>query len=232
VPKEASNIARRRSAALTGGKSGYVDRRREIFQAAAEVFKERGFRGTTLSHVAEAMGTDRASLYYYVSSKDELFQEVVSEAVNVNLAAATAIRDEDGPAPDKLRRLIEGLMASYAAYYPVLYVLIQENLSHVAPEHSEWAQEMKRINREYERLVIEIIEAGQKEGTFRDSAPAWLLAYGVIGIVGWSNRWFNPNKSPVSAEEIGVAFADVLLTGLTVQPAAGTRSRRRKSQAG
>jgi AcrR family transcriptional regulator len=220
VPKDASNIARRRSAALSGAKSGYVDRRREIFQAAAEVFKERGFRGTALSHVAEAMGTDRASLYYYVSSKDELFQEVVSEAVNVNLAAATAIRDEDAPAPDKLRRLIEGLMASYGQYYPVLYVLIQENLSHVAPEHGDWAQEMQRINREYERVVIEIIQSGQDEGTLRDTAPAWLLAYGVIGIVGWTNRWFNPSKSPVGAEEIGVAFADTLLHGLVTGEAA------------
>jgi TetR/AcrR family transcriptional regulator, cholesterol catabolism regulator len=228
VAKEASNIARRRSAALAGAKSGYVDRRREVLEAAAQVFKERGYRGTTLSHVAEAMGTDRASLYYYVSSKDELFQEVVSEAVSVNLAAGTAIRDEEWPAPEKLRRLIEGLMVSYEAYYPVLYVLIQENLSHVPPEHGKWAQEMQRINREYERVVIEIIQAGQDEGTIRDDAPAWLLAYGVIGIVGWTNRWFNPGKSPVSAPEIGAVFADVVLSGVVRRPATSAKPRPRK----
>jgi TetR/AcrR family transcriptional regulator, cholesterol catabolism regulator len=227
VTNQASNIARRRAAALTGANSGYVGRRREILETAAAVFKERGFRGTTLSHVAEAMGTDRASLYYYVSSKNELFQEIISEAVNVNLAEAKAIRSQDDPAPEKLRRLIEGLMASYAEYYPVLYVLIQENLSHVAPERADWAKEMTRINREYERVLIDIIETGQKEGTVRTSAPAWLLAYGIIGMVGWTNRWFNPNKSPVTAQEIGVAFADVILTGLTEQ-APSARSRRKK----
>jgi TetR/AcrR family transcriptional regulator, cholesterol catabolism regulator len=215
VPKEASKISRRRAAALTGATSGYVDRRREILEAAAQVFKERGFRGTTISHVAEAMGADRASLYYYVSSKDELFQEVISEAVTVNLAAAKAIRKDEGPAPEKLRRLIEGLMASYGEYYAVLYVLIQENLSHVAPEQSDWAKEMKRINRQYERVLIDIIQAGQDEGTVRASAPAWLLAYGIIGMVGWTNRWFNPDKSPITAQEIGAAFADTLLSGLT-----------------
>jgi hypothetical protein len=35
-----------------------------------------------------------------------------------------------------------------------------------------------------------------------------------IGMVGWTNRWFDPNESPVAAPEIGVAFADVLLSGL------------------
>src|SRR4051794_26793315 len=60
-----SNIARRRAAALDDARPEYVERRREIVRAAAGVFKARGFAGTTLGHVAEALGVDRASLYYY-----------------------------------------------------------------------------------------------------------------------------------------------------------------------
>ena len=41
-----------------------------------------------------------------------------------------------------------------------------------------------------------------------------LTAYGIIGMVGWTNRWFNPNDSPLSAGEIGSAFSDILLGGL------------------
>lgn len=215
-----SEIARRRTAARKEPGSRYTKRRREIAEAAAVEFKKRGFRGTTLSHVAEAMGVDRASLYYYVSNKEELFEELVSEVVKVNLAAASAIRDGEGTAPEKLRRLIEGLMASYAEHFPVLYVLIQENLAHVAPERSAWAEEMKGINRAYEDVVIEIIEAGQAEGTLVDSAPPRLLAYGIIGMVGWTNRWFNPQRSLLGADEIGRAFADTLLNGLVAAPKA------------
>jgi AcrR family transcriptional regulator len=212
--RQESNIAQRRAAARGGSSAEYLERRAEMVQAASRVFKERGFRGTTLKHVAEAMGVDRASLYYYVSSKDELFQEIVSEAVKVNLTTAKAIRAEDAPAPEKLRRLIESLMISYADYYPVFYVLIQENLNHVAPEHSAWAQRMRRVTREYEEIVMGIVREGQRKGTLRDAAPAWLIAYEVIGIVGWTNRWFNPNESPVDARQIGSAFADILLDGL------------------
>jgi TetR/AcrR family transcriptional regulator, cholesterol catabolism regulator len=219
-----SNIGRRRDAAREGEKKHYVVRRQAIVRAAAQVFKERGLSRTTLTHIAEAMGADRASLYYYVSSKEDLFQEIVSEAVKVNLATATAIRDDDAPAPEKLRRLIEGLMVSYGEFYPVLYVLIQENLSHVSSEHGAWAEDMKRVNREYERVLIDIIEAGQADGTVRATAPAWLIAYGLIGMVGWTNRWFNPNESRVSAQEIGTAFADIVLLGLAPEPQASARS--------
>jgi len=214
VGREPSNIARRRAAARGDGRAEYAERRRDIVRTASRVFKERGFRGTTLGHVAEAMGVDRASLYYYVSSKEELFQEIVQEAAAVNVAAAEAIRDSDLPAPQKLRRLIEEMMSGYAEHYPVLYLLLQENLNHVAPEHSEWAAEMKALNRVYEQIVIDIVRAGQEDGTLSAATPAWLAAYGIIGIAGWTHRWFNPGESPVSAQEIGSAFADMVLDGL------------------
>jgi TetR/AcrR family transcriptional regulator, cholesterol catabolism regulator len=209
-----SKIGKRRSAARDEPGSRYTRRRREIVEVAARVFKQRGYRGTSISRIADEMGADRASMYYYVSSKEELFQEIVSEVVKVNLAEAIAVRDAEIAIPEKLRLLVEGLMGSYAEHFPVLYVLIQENLAHVSPERGEWAEEMKEVNRSYERVVIEIIEAGQADGSVVDTAPAWLLAYGIIGMVGWTNRWFNPQQSPLSAQEIGTAFADTLLDGL------------------
>ncbi|MBV9819654.1 MAG: TetR family transcriptional regulator [Solirubrobacterales bacterium] len=209
-----SNIARRRAAARIDPRASYVERRREIVCAAATVFKERGFRGTTLAHIADAMGADRASLYYYVASKQELFREIVSDAVRVNLATATAIRDGGGDDADKLRRLMESLMRSYAEFYPVLYVLIQENFSHVDPERGEWAREMRELNLEYETVLTDVIASGQAAGILRDRAPAWLIAHGVMGMFGWTNRWFNPNRSPLTADEVGRAFADLLLDGV------------------
>ncbi len=211
-----SNIARRRAAALGDGRPEYVERRREIVRAASQVFKDRGFRGTTLGHVAERMGVDRASLYYYYSSKEELFQDIVTGEVQVNTRTAEAIRDSDAPAPVKLRRLIEDMMRSYEEHYPVLYVLIQENLNQVLPEHSEWATAMKDIQKSYEAVVIGIVQDGMDAGTIRADAPAWLVAYGIIGVVGWTNRWFNPAETAVTAAEIGSAFADMVLDGLTM----------------
>jgi TetR/AcrR family transcriptional regulator, cholesterol catabolism regulator len=220
-PKQTSNIGRRRATARGDARDGYVERRREIARAAAQVFKERGFGRTTLNHVADALGTDRASLYYYVGSKDELFEDLVSDAVRLNLNMARSIRDEDAPAPDKLRRLIVGLMESYAEDYPVLYVLIQENLDHVGDARADWAGQMKEINTEFVDVLIEIIEAGQREGTLAATTPPWLVAYAVMGMLGWTNRWFRPDESPASAEEIGTAFADTVLNGLVLEaPAA------------
>ena len=223
MAESSSGIARRRRAAHDEGNPAYLRRRRELVQAAARVFKAKGLQRANLGDIAAESGADRASLYYYVGSKEELFHEVVREAVEANLAAARGIRDRAGSAPEKLRELIVSLMQSYSDHYPILYVFIQENLSHVPDQHAAWARDMRRVNKDYEQIVVEIVQAGFDEGSMRPVAPAWVVAYGIMGMVGWTNRWFNPEESPASAREIGGAFADSVLLGLE-QPA--DRERR------
>lgn len=212
-----SGIGKRRAAANSDGGVAYQERRTEIVGAAAQMFKQNGYRGTKLGDVAEALGLDRASLYYYIGSKEELFQQVVGGAVEANAAAAEEIRDGAGTAAEKLRKLIPALMVSYGENYPFLYVYIQEHLGALAHDTSPWAREMRRHNKRYENAVVAIVQAGVDEGTLRTGTQPWVVAFGIIGMAAWSNRWFNPEESPVPADEIGVAYAEVLLHGLVVR---------------
>ena len=159
-----SGIARRRAAAREEKNNpSYMQRRQEIIAAAAKVFKRKGYEGTSLSDIAEELGTDRANLYYYIAGKQELFEEVVTEAITNNLARAEEIRDGDGTPQVKLRNIIEQLMAAYADNYPFLYVYMQENLSHVSSGRAKWATSMRSINKRYEDLIIGIIEQAFRE---------------------------------------------------------------------
>lgn len=213
-----SGIGRRRAAAQGENRAAYRERREEIISVAADLFKAHGFRGTSIGQIAEALDTDRATLYYYIGSKEELFDEVVTDAVRANVEVAERIRNGRGRAPDKLRKLLIALMESYAANYPFLYVFIQENLTHVGGARAEWSREMRQLNKAYEEAVVAIIQSGIDEGSLRPVADAWVMAYGVIGMFGWTNRWFNPATSPVDAPSIGAAYVDILLQGMVVRP--------------
>lgn len=207
-----SGIARRRSAAKAEGGTAYLERREEMIHAAARVFKEKGLSKATLNDVADAIGTDRASLYYYFGSKQELFHEVVLEAVEANVARAEEIRAHDAGAPEKVRTLVHALLASYAAQYPFLFVYIQENLNQVTDDDSAWADQMRRLNHRYDTAVVGIVEQGVEDGSFRRLASPRILAFGLIGMLNWTHRWFNPDS--FSATDVADAYADVLLDGL------------------
>ncbi len=211
-----SGIGRRRAAAKDEASETYQARRAEIKAAAAALFKRDGFRGTSIGRIAAAAGIDRATLYYYVGSKEELFDDVVTEAVRTNVAVGEAIRDGEGTAPEKLRALALALMTSYADNYPFLYVFIQENLGHVSSTRSQWSRQMRSMNKRYEDLVTGVIRSGIDEGSIRPISEPWLMAYGFIGMLGWTNRWFNPQQSTADAATIATAYADMLLGGMVV----------------
>lgn len=211
----ASGIGRRRAAAKEDGAQAYQDRRTEIAEAAARVFNRKGFQAATMAAVAEELNIDRASLYYYISSKEELFDEVIRETSLENVARAQRIQRSSAPPPEKLRQLIVELMSSYGKHYPLLYIYIRENLKHVAGARSKWALQMRQLNRDYDDAVVAIIEEGYSDKSFQNIGPSRIVAYGIIGMMGWTNRWFKPGNSTLTAEQIGEIYARMAIAGLS-----------------
>jgi hypothetical protein len=105
-------------------------------------------------------------------------------------------------------------MSSYGEHYPLFYIYIRENLSNVSDSRSEWSKYMRKLNSETSDAVIAIIEQGYADKSFRNIGSPRIVAFGVLGIVGWTHRWFRPQESDVSAEEIGKTYAEMLLSGL------------------
>lgn len=209
-----SGIGKRRKAAKEESSDAYKRRRREIAEAAVRVFDRLGLQGASISAVAAELGIDRASVYYYISSKEELFDELLRAVAERNSQIATDIAASPLPAPDKLRNLIVAIMESYGEHYPLLFIYIRENLSRVSGTRSKWSSDMRQVNRIIENAFIDIIEEGYTDGTLRDVGPSRIVAYGMLGVVGWTHRWFRPETSPQTAREIGETYANMMVSGM------------------
>jgi hypothetical protein len=95
-------------------------------------------------------------------------------------------------------------------------VYIQEDLSKVADGRSAWARQMTVINKRYDDAVIGIVESGFEDGSIRPVGPARVIAYGIIGMVNWTHRWYREGGSGMpSAAEIGRTFTSIVLNGLS-----------------
>ena len=98
-----TSIGKRRAANARESSDFYQERQQEILRAAAQVFQERGFQAATIGDIAEKLGTDRASVYYYVSSKTELLQRVVRKATADNVTIIEEIVASNLRASEKIR---------------------------------------------------------------------------------------------------------------------------------
>jgi len=66
----------------------------QILQAAKRLFHVHGLHKVTMDDVAKAIGKGRSSLYYYYSSKDEIFDAVMNREIGEMLAAIAHAVDQ------------------------------------------------------------------------------------------------------------------------------------------
>lgn len=213
MTKPSSVLGRRRTAASKGPRAAYKARREEIRDAAIQVFNSQGLANASLSKVAKELELDRATLYYYFSSKEELFDEIVGAVLKKNYELARRIADSKISARRKLRDLITAMMVSYGENYPLLYIYVREDLRQVDDVRSEWSKQMREFNRGIERAFVEIIAEGCGDDTFRKVGSPETIARGILGMLNWTHRWYRPDRGE-TPEEIGKTFAEIALVGL------------------
>src|SRR5205823_2413644 len=85
--------------------------RARLLDAAAEVFRDKGYAGARLSDIAERADMHTPGVYYYFPSKEALVEEVLRDGVaraNAYVQERVAAVPEGSPALDRLRAAIEG----------------------------------------------------------------------------------------------------------------------------
>jgi AcrR family transcriptional regulator len=72
-----------------------MDTRTELLNAAAAVFSQHGFRGSTTRRIAEAAGVNEVTLFRYFGSKEALLQEAIASSADGQFAAALPLTPID-----------------------------------------------------------------------------------------------------------------------------------------
>jgi len=184
-------------------------RRQSILDAAAEEFADFGYERATLERIGERVGLSKASLYYYVSGKEQLFAELAERFVDgVEMPVRASIdRGEDAVAA--LSAIVRGHMT--ASTEPLGRALAL-NL------HAFRSGPARLQGDRYERLVAEVVEAGIASGRIRlvSVRPAVKL---MLGAMNGVSQWFKPDGN-VSLDEVVEGIVGVLLRGVESSPTA------------
>src|SRR5579885_1571176 len=84
----------------------YDRRREDLVQAAARVFAQRGYHGTSIDDLMRETGMTRGGLYHYTTSKQELLLSIVEDLMVPLLRRAEEIVAGERDAEARLRSLL------------------------------------------------------------------------------------------------------------------------------
>lgn len=184
----------------------YQERRSEILDAAASIFAERGFDGTSTSAIALKCGVSKALLYHYFASKEEILFEMLVTHCQFLVASAQATLRENDSAEEQLANVVGELISLYMSSQDK-HIALMNNLKSLS------AEQQKEI-KELERTLVQIIKGIVAKLRPELSEPLQTsLAMYLMGAINWTYTWFKP-EGPVSSEQFAKLASSMFLDGL------------------
>ena len=139
----------------------------KIFDAATELFLEKGVDRTSVREIASRAGINLALMNYYFRSKENLFDAIFTRLVQKNSEELIRILDSDLPLNDKVRQYV-GVYIDMLSDNPLLVSFVMAILH----RSRERITEMKVISSLYatEQFTKQLLDEGKK-GNIRRTDP-------------------------------------------------------------
>jgi len=161
-----------------------IDRRRELLDAAANVFARKGFHASRVGDIAEEAGVAHGLLYHYFRSKEDVLETIFRDTWGALVVETLRIEAADGPLREQLRRFARFYLGSWLITPDAIRVLVREIAR--SPQVGERVDEIRAVFLGLARMI----ESAQKRGDVRGDCDPVLAAWVVYGsleeiLTGW-----------------------------------------------
>jgi TetR/AcrR family transcriptional regulator, cholesterol catabolism regulator len=181
-------------------------RKSELTRQAARLFAEKGYHGTSIGDLAEAMGVQKGSLYAHIESKADLLWEVARDGASAFHAALDAVPDDAKPT-ERIRLALRAHLRVVAEQLDVATVFIREWRYLDGERRDEFMAERRRYEQRFRALFREGRDLGELR-TDLDEATATLLA---LSAANWAYTWIRPDTD---TDELADRLFDAMLDGM------------------
>jgi TetR/AcrR family transcriptional regulator, cholesterol catabolism regulator len=171
----------------TNPKNGAPDNRRgELVRAAAQLFREKGFEGTTIRDIAGAVGMRSGSPFYHFANKHELLMAVMEEGLRLGLERTRAVLDAKDLAPvERFRRLVR---THYGILHDTGSDFIPVMLYDWRSLPAQYKRRIVELKDRYDAIWQATLDELHREG--RLGADAKLARLMILGAINFSATWY------------------------------------------
>lgn len=180
-----------------------------ILATATELFTKRGFYATSMQDISDAVGIRKASLYYYVDSKEQLLFEILKDLHHGGVALTEGVNFNSSDPLGELRSFLVQI-GIYTGKHANRLAIYARDFDYLDSEQQKSILIERRI---YWDTVVRLIARAQELGHVASSIHGPTAAQVILSAVVSISRWFNPDR-PVTIEHIAVQTAGILAQGL------------------
>jgi TetR/AcrR family transcriptional regulator, cholesterol catabolism regulator len=181
-------------------------RRHELTRQAARLFAEKGYHGTSIGDLAEAMGVQKGSVYAHIESKQDLLYETLRDGADAFHGALDTI-PEQLPAVEKLRLALRAHLRIVAEQLDIATVWTRE-WRYLEGERRD---EFVAARRRYEERVRALFQEGAEMSELRSDLDVGAAALVFLSAANWAYTWLQPGRD---TDALADRFFALLVDGM------------------
>lgn len=185
------------------------DRTEIIIDAAAEIFRRKGYDAASLQEIADEVGILKGSIYHYIDTKEDLLFAIIQrnhERIITGNQGWRAVHDDPVEA---LSSFISGHIRESLAH-PTDSIVFVRDFRALSPDR---AAEIVKQQHDYDKDFRVLVERACEEGLLRDGVTPEFAARAVFGMANWVHYWYDAD-GPLSADAVVTELATYAVASL------------------
>jgi AcrR family transcriptional regulator len=185
-----------------------LDRKSEIINVAAKLFKVKGYSAVTMRDMAQAMDIKAASLYNHIKSKQEILVLIIIEIAEEFTQVMDEIVQSNAPTIDKLKRIIQ-LHIDITLRNPEAMACLNKDWMHLADDDLAYFVKMRE---DYETNFRIIIKKGIEDGELKN-LNLDIVLFSMHATLRNLFLWYGKKKA-FSSKLLKETMTEILLNGI------------------
>ena len=184
-------------------------KRQQIIHEASRLFREKGFKATSMRDIAKQVEIEAASLYSHIKSKDEILEELVFMIATKFQTGMKSIDESSYRPIQKIKALI-AFQIRLVIENPYAIFLQTQALMHLKEPHRNKYQ---TIRDQYANDFKRIIEEGIAAGEVKKMNPE-IMVFTILSASRWLYTWYQEDKD-INPVELEIQIMELLENGFT-----------------
>lgn len=183
-------------------------RKKQIIDTAAKLFREKGYNAVTMRDLAEELGIKASSIYNHIPSKQEILAEIVMDLVKDFTLHIQGVEEQQGTSIEKINLIIQMHVRTTIHKTDFLACMNKEwkNL-----EESKQTVYVKLRN-QYEKNFYKIIVSGIEKGEIASRNPE-IIVFSILSTLRTLYHWYS-NRTYLNEEELVHNLQENMLEGI------------------
>jgi AcrR family transcriptional regulator len=185
----------------------HEDKRIAILRASAQLFATHGYEATSLDKIADQLGMHKATLYHYITSKDEVLYQCLVKSFEDLDVVLEKMKDRQVPVLARLKEFAVRLAHAQNNDFGRCLVLVGTRPLQLAPDSG-----IRKFQRKLDACVRDLVTEGIASGDIKTCNPALVSAM-LFGTLNWVPQWYR-EAGKLSIDEVVDAFMGMLTLGI------------------